>query len=98
MKKVLSAVAVVVSFLSVSVMAAHEVKVGDLKLHNPNARATVPSQKMSGGFLKIENTGAADKLAAIEVKLKGVKANTKPSNGRYSKRFHIPGNDSGCSL
>ncbi|MEY4480935.1 MAG: hypothetical protein RIQ84_97 [Pseudomonadota bacterium] len=64
MKKVLSAVAVLASFLSLSVMAAHEVKVGDLKLHNPNARATVPSQKMSGGFLKIENTGAADKLVS----------------------------------
>src|SRR5574343_1295585 len=42
--------------------------------------------------------GAAHKFAAIDVKLNGVKANTNPSNGRYCKRFHIPGNDSGCSL
>ena len=44
------------------------------------------------------NAGAAHKLAQIEVKLKGVMANTKPSNGRYSILFHTPGSDSGCSL
>jgi hypothetical protein len=42
--------------------------------------------------------GAAHKFAAIAVKLKGVIANTNPSRGRYSNRFHIPGDDSGCSL
>ena len=41
--------------------------------------------------------GAAHKLAQIDVKLKGVIAKTKPSNGRCSSRFHIPGADSGCS-
>ena len=41
--------------------------------------------------------GAAQRLAQIEVKLKGVIANTKPSKGRCSSLFHIPGADSGCS-
>jgi copper(I)-binding protein len=41
------------------------VKVGNLKIENPQARSTVPAQKMSGGFLKIENDGtSADKLIA----------------------------------
>jgi hypothetical protein len=35
--------------------------------------------------------GAVGRLPAIEVKLKGVTANTKPSSGRYSSRFHTPG-------
>ena len=42
--------------------------------------------------------GAAHRLAAIDVKLNGVTANTKPSSGRCSRRFHMPGADSGCSV
>jgi hypothetical protein len=37
------------------------------------------------------------RLPAIAVKLNGVTAKTKPSSGRYSIRFHTPGDDSGCS-
>jgi hypothetical protein len=33
----------------------------------------------------------------MAVKLKGVTAKTKPSSGRYSMRFHAPGDDIGCS-
>ena len=62
MNKLLRSMMVLASLLSFSAMANHEVKVGDLKLENPYARATVPSQKMSGGFVKIENKGGADKL------------------------------------
>ena len=42
--------------------------------------------------------GAAERLAAIDVKLKGVNAKMNPSKGLYSNLFHIPGNESGCSL
>jgi copper(I)-binding protein len=62
MNKLLRSMMVLASLLSFSAMANHEVKVGDLKLEKPYARATVPSQKMSGGFVKIENKGGADKL------------------------------------
>ena len=41
--------------------------------------------------------GAVGRLAAIEVKLNGVIARTKPSSGRYSIRFQVPGEDTGCS-
>ncbi len=37
------------------------------------------------------------RLPAIEVKLKGVTAKTKPSSGRYSIRFQTPGDEIGCS-
>src|ERR1700716_2108423 len=37
----------------------------------------------------------AGRLAAIDVKLKGVTARTKPSRGRYSIRFQTPADDSG---
>jgi hypothetical protein len=37
------------------------------------------------------------KLPAIAVKLKGVTAKTKPSSGRYSIRFQVPGDELGCS-
>ena len=38
------------------------------------------------------------RLPPIAVKLKGVTANTKPSNGRHSKRLCMPGADAGCCL
>src|SRR6266567_695204 len=43
------------------------------------------------------SAGADGRLPAIEVKLNGVIASTKPSSGRYSIRFHEPGEDEGCS-
>ena len=55
---------------------------------------------VSAGFQTITFpiiAGAAHKLAAIAVKLKGVIANTKPSKGLYSSLFKIPSADSGCS-
>ncbi len=39
--------------------------------------------------------GLVGRLPAIEVKLKGVIASTKPSSGRYSIRFQTPGADCG---
>ncbi len=41
--------------------------------------------------------GAVGRLPAIEVKLNGVTAKTKPSRARYSTRFHTPGEESGWS-
>ncbi len=41
--------------------------------------------------------GAAARLAAMDVKLNGLTANTNPSRARYSVRFQMPGDDTGCS-
>src|SRR3569833_2092345 len=38
------------------------------------------------------------RLPAIAVKLDGVIATTRPSCGRYSSRFHTPGEEIGCWL
>ena len=36
------------------------------------------------------SAGAGGRLPAMDVKLKGVTANTKPSNGQYSKLLCVP--------
>ena len=64
MKKLLSAAMVATAFLAGSVLADDDIKIGSLKIEDAKARATVPAQKMSGGFMKIENKGGADKLLA----------------------------------
>lgn len=48
---------------------AHDYQLGPLKILHPWTRATAPGAAAGGGFLKIENTGAADRLigAAAEV-------------------------------
>ena len=43
------------------------------------------------------SAGLVGRLPAIDVKLKGVTAKTKPSSGRYSSRFQTPGDEVGCS-
>ena len=43
------------------------------------------------------SAGLAGRFPPIAVKLNGVTAKTKPSSGRYSIRFQIPGEETGCS-
>ena len=43
------------------------------------------------------SAGELVRFAAIAVKLNGETAKTKPSSGRYSIRFQIPGDEIGCS-
>ena len=38
--------------------------VGSIKIENAYTRATVPGQQVAGGFMKIENKGAADQLVS----------------------------------
>lgn len=42
-----------------SAASAHDYTAGPLKIGHPWARATPPSAKVGGGYLKIENTGTA---------------------------------------
>lgn len=64
MKKTFGSILAIATLFASSAFASNEVKVGSLKIENAQARATVPAQKMSGGFMKIENKGVADKLIA----------------------------------
>jgi periplasmic copper chaperone A len=55
--KTLFAAALAFSMLS-GVAQAHEFKAGDLAIHHPWAKATLPSQPVGGGFMEIVNTGS----------------------------------------
>ncbi|MBT8515705.1 copper chaperone PCu(A)C [Polynucleobacter paneuropaeus] len=75
MKNTLIAVVSVSSVLFNSGVFAQNAKVGSLQIDNAYTRATAPGQQVAGGFMKIENKGAADQLisasspAAGEVQL-----------------------------
>ena len=81
-----------------SVYASDEVKLGNLKLEDAYARATVPAQKVGGAFLSIENKGAADKLiGASSAVAKEVQLHTMSMEGnvmrmREVKVIEIPAN------
>ena len=98
MKKLLSAAMVATAFLAGSVMADDDIKLGSLKIEDAKARATVPAQKMSGGFMKIENKGGADKLLAASSSVsKTMELHTMSMEGnvmkmREIKAIEIPAN------
>lgn len=101
MKKVIGSVLLASAFIATTVFASgNEVKVGNLKIENPQARATVPAQKMSGGFLKIENKGGADKLlSASSPASKTMELHTMTMDGnvmkmREVKTIEVPANGS----
>lgn len=50
---------------------AQEAKVGSIKIENAYTRATVPGQQVAGGFMKIENKGAADQLVSASSPIAG---------------------------
>ncbi|MFZ1814014.1 MAG: copper chaperone PCu(A)C [Rhizobiaceae bacterium] len=55
--------ALVLTFASVLAAYANDIKVGDLELMKPVARATAPGAPVSGGYMTIRNNGAqADRL------------------------------------
>ncbi len=95
MKKALVSSMVIASTLFSSLaFASNEVKVGNLKIENPQARATVPAQKMSGGFLKIENKGGADKLISASSSVsKTMELHTMMMDGNVMKMREVKGID-----
>src|SRR5262245_20081083 len=79
------------------------------KLITPGGRPAASNSRIRYQLLRIDDdagfhstvlpisAGAVGRFPAIDVKLKGVTANTKPSSARYSRRFHCPGALHGCS-
>jgi len=49
-------------FGMVATAQAQTAKVGSVQIENAYTRATVPGQQVAGGFMNIENKGAADQL------------------------------------
>ena len=64
--------AVLVATIGLSCTAyAEKVKVGSIEIEHAYTRATVPGQKVGGGFMKIENKGAADTLVSATSPISG---------------------------
>ena len=77
-----------------------EYRVGQLKIENPYTRATAPGQKAAGGFMKIENKGAADQLISASSPVAGeMQLHTMAMDGnvmrmREVKTIDVPANGS----
>jgi copper(I)-binding protein len=68
----LSAILTVAFGVSLVGMAqAQTAKVGGVQIENAYTRATVPGQMAAGGFMKIENKGAADQLISASSPVAG---------------------------
>ena len=95
MKKLFSVLLLATAFVAGSAIASDdEVKIGALKIEDAKARATVPAQKMSGGFMKIENKGGADKLLAASSSVsKTMELHTMSMEGNVMKMREIKGID-----
>jgi copper(I)-binding protein len=56
---------------SAGMAQAQNAKVGGVQIENAYTRATVPGQMAAGGFMKIENKGAADQLISASSPVAG---------------------------
>jgi copper(I)-binding protein len=64
MKRIL-ATALALAF-SAGIAFSHDFTLGNLEIHHPASRATLPGQPVGGGFLTVTNKGAeADRLVSI---------------------------------
>lgn len=71
-------------------MKSPEYRIGQLKIENPYARATVPGQKAAGGFMKIENKGTADQLIAASSPVAGeMQLHTMTMDGNVMKMREV---------
>jgi copper(I)-binding protein len=83
--------------LSGAVMA-QSASVGSIKIENAYTRATAPGQEVAGGFMKIENKGAADQLvsasspAAGDVQLHEMAMEGNVMKMREVKSISVPAN------
>jgi len=72
---------------------AHEYAVGQLKIGQPYARATVPGQPAGGAYFSIENKGSApDKLVALSSPVaKSTQIHTMSMEGNLMKMREVEG-------
>ena len=68
----LNAILIIAFGIGLASMAqAQNAKVGGVQIENAYTRATVPGQMAAGGFMKIENKGAADQLISASSPVAG---------------------------
>jgi copper(I)-binding protein len=95
MKRNTLALLVVTLGLSFSAQA-QEARVGSIKIEKAYTRSTVPGQMAAGGFMKIENKGAADQLisasspVAAEVQLHEMAMDGNVMKMRQVKDIVVP--------
>lgn len=64
MKRLLATIAALA--LSATAALAHDFTIGNLEIHHPASKATLPGQPVGGGFMTIANKGTeADRLVSI---------------------------------
>ena len=86
--------------ISAGAIADHKFKLGQLIIDHPYTRSTVPGQKVAGGFMKIENKGAADQLVSASSPVAGeMQLHTMTMDGnvmkmREVKMIEVPANGS----
>ena len=68
---VLAAMYLVVGMTFSGLSQAQSASLGSIKIENAYTRATVPGQQVAGGFMKIENKGAADQLVSASSPIAG---------------------------
>jgi len=96
--KMLVAMFSVIGLVIASSAIAQNASVGSIKIENAYVRATAPGQQVAGGFLKIENKGAADQLisasspAAGEVQLHEMTMEGNVMKMRQVKDIAVPAN------
>ena len=72
--------------------AAHEFKLGPINIGHPYARATVSGQTTGGGFLKLENGGADDKLLSASAAVSSaVKLHSMTMEGDVMRMRQVDG-------
>ncbi len=85
-------------FFLAGTASAQSAKVGTVEIDDAFTRATAPGQQVAGGFLKIENKGAADQLlsasspAAGEVQLHEMAMEGNVMKMRQVKDIAVPAN------
>ncbi|WP_075291152.1 copper chaperone PCu(A)C [Pararhizobium arenae] len=56
---------VLLSLILPNLAVAHEFKIGEIEIGHPYARAMLPGAKVGGGYLKLTNNGADDRLIGV---------------------------------
>jgi copper(I)-binding protein len=69
--KVLTTMCTVIGIAFSGAAIAQNASMGSIKVENAYTRATVPGQQVAGGFMKIENKGAADQLVSASSPVAG---------------------------
>ena len=96
--KVLVTMCAAIGIVLSSAAIAQNASVGSIKIENAYTRATAPGQQVAGGFLKIENKGAADQLisasspVAGEVQLHEMAMEGNVMKMRQVKDIPVPAN------